>query len=298
MSALFYRGGLHGFRLIIFMALSIVLMTLDQHQQSFKKIRSALTVLITPIQYIVNSPVQFIDWLGGNFTAQQKLLTDNANLQAQNLLLKTRLQTFITLENENSQLRALLKSSSRTGVRVLIAQLLSVDLEPFIDQIVINKGTNDNVYIGQPVVDANGLMGQIIQVGQLTSRVLLVTDRRSAIPVQNNRNGIRGILVGRGSDKNLSLIHISRNADIRKDDILVTSGLGGYFPIGYPVGVVQSVTSQPGDEFVSIAVEPSAHLNRSRLVLLLWTTTEQPVQAVKKEETKIIDAPKNSKKSK
>lgn len=284
MSTLFYRGGFHGFRLIIFMALSIVLMTVDQHQQSLKKLRSTLTTVITPIHYIVNSPAQFIDWLGVSFTAQKKLLAENADLQAQNLLLKTKLQTFMALENENTQLRALLQSSSRMDVRVQVAQLLLVDLEPFIEQIVLNKGEEDKVYVGQSVVDAYGLMGQVVQVDQSTSRVLLITDHRSAVPVQNNRNGLRGILVGKGAHKDLSLINIPRNADIRKDDVLVTSGLGGHFPAGYPVGIVQSVTVQPGDEFAIVSVAASAHLNSSRLVLLLWTPMEPVPPPLKKEE--------------
>lgn len=289
---LFRRSSFLGARLVILTILSCVLMTLDHHSDYFHEIRSTISVGIAPIQYMVDKPVEFIRWIETSFSSQQGLLVENAQLRARQLLLYAKLQKVLALERENAQLRALLKSSEHIQDKVTVAQLLAVDLAPYTQQIVIDKGQNDGVYIGQPVLDAYGVMGQVISVGPITSRVLLITDIRSAVPVQNNRNGNRAIAVGLGVDGHLDLANVPLTIDFKVGDYLITSGLGGLYPPGYPVGHIISIKRWPGDRFAAINVRPSAHVNQSRQVLLVWpkfdkkyysTMTKQP--SVPKEQS-------------
>jgi rod shape-determining protein MreC len=229
-----------------------------------------MTWVVAPMQYAVNGPIEFMRWIGTSFTAQQNLLVENAQLRARQLLLYAKLQKVAALERENDQLRALLKSSASIHEKVMVAQLLAVDMAPYTQQILIDKGQRDGVYVGQPVLDAYGVMGQIIAVGPINSRVMLVTDPRSAVPAQNSRNGNRAIAVGLGFDGVLDLVNVPTTTDFRKGDFLVTSGLGGNYPPGYPVGVVNNIKGSNGDRFASISVAPAAHVNQSRQVLLVW----------------------------
>jgi rod shape-determining protein MreC len=158
---------------------------------------------------------------------------------------------------------------------VLIAQLLAVDTDPFVNQVVLDKGLHDGVFIGQPVLDANGVLGKVIQLGPWTSRVLLVNDNHSGVPVQITRNGIRAIAMGDSYSGKLKLVNIPQTVDVIAGDMLVTSGLGENFPAGYPVGQVLSVVKDPGMQFAAIDVQPSAHADRSRQVLLVWPNQNQ-----------------------
>jgi rod shape-determining protein MreC len=183
---------------------------------------------------------------------------------------KVQLQKLASLEAENMRLRELLDSSFKVGEKVLIAELLSVNLDPYKHQIVINKGKSNGVYPGQPLLDAKGVMGQMVHVGPYTSTAILITDSSHAIPVQVNRNGLRTIAIGSGTINRLELPYIPNNADIRPGDLLVTSGLGGHFPAGYPVAEVSAIQHDPGHTFSIVAATPMADLNRSREVLLVW----------------------------
>ncbi|HEY7841920.1 MAG TPA: rod shape-determining protein MreC, partial [Gammaproteobacteria bacterium] len=174
------------------------------------------------------------------------------------------------VEEENRRLRELLESSIQLRERVLVAELLAVEMEPFRRQVVINKGRREGAYDGQPVVDAGGIMGQIIHVGPFSSTVLLITDPSHALPVQVNRNGLRAIAVGTGRDNVLLLEHLPTNADIKRGDLVVSSGLGHRFPRGYPVGTIADIGLEPGESFARVEVTPSAQLGRSREVLLVW----------------------------
>jgi rod shape-determining protein MreC len=168
------------------------------------------------------------------------------------------------------RLRELLDSSIKIHDRVLIAEVLRVEMDPLKRQIIINKGTRHHAFIGQTIIDALGVVGQIIHVSPLTSTVMLITNPDHAIPVQVNRNGLRTIALGTGSIDRLDLPHIPNNADIRVGDLLVTSGLGGRFPPGYPVADVTVVEQDPGNTFSNVAAQARAALDRSREVLLVW----------------------------
>ncbi len=261
-------------------------MTLDHQFNYFGRFRSVLSLVVAPMQYLVDRPVEFIRWVDTSFTTQQNLLVENAQLRARQLLLYAKLQKVLALERENEQLKALLRSSSNIHEKVTVAQLLAVDLAPYTQQIVIDKGERDGVYVGQPVLDAYGVMGQVIAVGPINSRVLLITDPRSAIPVQNNRNGNRAIASGLGFDGVLELINVPLTTDFRKGDYLITSGLGGHYPPGYPVGVINNVKLPPGGRFTNISLTPAAHVNQSRQVLLVWPKKIKAEQTTENQSTK------------
>ncbi len=258
------------------MLVSVVLMTVDHRQHHLNQVRSALSVVVYPLQYLVNFPVAAGDWVRENLATRRRLEEENASLRTQRLLLKAQLQKLSALEAENIRLRELLQSSFKVGERVLIAEILSVDLDPYKHEILLNKGTLEHVYQGQPLLDADGIMGQVVQVGPLTATAMLITDPNSAIPVQVNRNGLRSIAFGTGAIDRLELPHLPNNADIRKGDLLVTSGLGRHFPPGYPVAVVTAVEQDPGQPFAQVSALPLAHLNQSREVLLVWPADHRP----------------------
>ena len=261
------------------MLLSVALMTLDHRQHHLGTMRASLSVVVYPLQFLVNLPGTARDWLGEAFATRRALQEENARLRTQHLVLKADLQKLAALEAENLRLRELLDSSFQVGERVLIAEIMAVDLDPYRHELVLNKGTGYGIYPGQPLLDAEGVMGQIVNAGPLTSTAMLITDPNHAIPVQVNRNGLRSIALGIGSLSALSLPHIPNNADIQLGDLLVTSGLGGRFPAGYPVAEVVEIVRNPGHAFAYIEARPLAHLNRSREVLLVWLPTQLEPQA-------------------
>ena len=260
-------------RVVVFILASLIMMTVDHRQGHLEKVRSALSVFVYPLQYIANLPIAVTNWASEALTTRTRLMEENALLRDEQLVLSSKIQKFEILQAENERLREMLQSSEKLDERVLIAELLAIDLQPFRHQIVINKGQREGVYDGQPIVDANGVMGQIVHVGPFSSTVLLLTDPTHAIPVQINRNGLRSIAVGTGQSHILQLEHLSNNVDIREGDLVVSSGLGSRFPSGYPVGVVHNISRVPGEPFAKVTVIPSAQLEKSREVLLVWPET-------------------------
>ena len=245
-------------------------MVVDHRQHHVEAVRSAISVLIYPIKYLVNLPVAVGQWMGESVSSREKMLEENERLRMQHLLFKAQLQKLSALQVENIRLRELLQSSKKVGENVLIAELLAVDLDPFSRQIVINKGTNDNVYLGQPVLDAEGIMGQIVHVGPFSSTSMLITDPNHAIPVHVNRNGLRAIAVGTGAPDVLEIPYLPISADIVEGDLLTSSGLGGRFPRDYPVARITRVKKAPTQPYATVTAEPIALLERSREVLLVW----------------------------
>jgi len=276
---------------VVFVLASVTLMTVDHRQQTLDSVRADLSVLMYPIQYSINLPSTAGDWIQESFATRRSLQEDNARLRAQHLLMQARLQRSDALEAENRRLRELLESSFKAGDRVLIAELMSVDFDPYRHQVLVNKGERDGVFVGQPVLDADGVMGQIVQITPYTATAILITDPSHAIPVQVNRNGVRGILVGNGSLAEVSLPHLTSSADIRVGDLLVTSGLGGRFPPGYPVAEVTKVDVSSGDAFTQINARPLSHLDRSREVLLVWPTLVNPTPVSEPPVSEPVSAP-------
>lgn len=249
----------------------MAIMWLDSNSHIFKPVRSALGYALYPLHQISSAPSVLVNWFGDSTKSQQQLIRENAELSAKNLILGQKIQRLISLKTENSELRELLGASERIGERVIVAELVAVDPDPFSQQIVINKGLEDNVFIGQPVLDSHGLMGQVVDVLPHSSRILLIADSNHAIPVQVNRNGVRAIAVGSGLLNELNLVYVPDTADIEEGDLLVSSGLGARYPRGYPVATVATVEHHPGKAFAVVKVTPSAQLDRSRHMLLVFS---------------------------
>jgi rod shape-determining protein MreC len=263
-------------RLLVFCFLSLALMTVDHRQHYLDGLRAALSTVVFPVQYLANVPRAVTGWFDESLSGRQTLLDSNAGLRKQNLLLKAEVQKYAALEMENRRLRDLLHSSSKISTRTLIAELLSVDTDPFRHKITLNKGSRHGVVLGQPLLDAEGIMGQIVHVGPLSSVALLLTDPSHALPVQVNRSGLRALVVGTGSFQRLDVPYVSKNADVQVGDLLISSGLGGRFPAGYPVAQITAIDRDASQTFAKISAEPRSRLEHNREVLLIWprpTTT-------------------------
>jgi len=255
---------------VLFVALAIVTMMIDRREGALDTVRSTLEVVVYPLQLAVDAPSAFGRWVGENLASRNALLQRNATLDARALESAALLQRMAALEAENARLRELMGSSARLEQKIGVAEVLAVDLDPFRHRIVIDKGSNAGAYVGQPIVDADGIMGQLASVSPLSSQVVLITDASHALPVEVNRTGLRSIAVGTGDIDRLELPYLPNNADVREGDLLVSSGLGGRFPRGFPVGVVRQVSRDPSKAFAVIEAAPTAALNRSREVLMVF----------------------------
>ncbi len=251
----------------------VALIFADFRFNALQTTRSLLDVVASPVYWVADLPSRIGDWNDANLVSRGDLLEENERLQRENLVLEGRSHQMASLQAENVRLRALLNSSAMLRDDVLVAELIGVSPDPLRHQLVLNKGSNDGVFPGQPLIDADGLMGQVVEVSPVNSRALLITDATHSIPVQVNRNGVRAIAEGTGSLSTLEIHHVSATTDIEAGDLLVTSGLGGRFPVGYPVAVVSSVERDPGQACARVRATPSAALDRSRHVLLVFTPT-------------------------
>lgn len=269
-NTLFVRSLSSHAKIIVFVLVSIALMVFDHKNGHLEFVRSAISTVVYPLQYAAGFTTDLPRQISALLVSRKTLLDENERLRDEQLRLYSKLQRVATLEEENRRLRALLESSIEFYDRVLVAELVGVELEPFRQQIVINKGLTHGVFNGQPVVDSGGIMGQVIHVSPFSSTVLLITDPTHSIPVLINRNGQRSVAVGLGQDNVLSLEHIPVNTDIEEGDLIVSSGLGRKFPRGYPVGTVSSILHVPGELFSSVLITPSAKFGESREALLLW----------------------------
>ena len=256
---------------ILLIAAAIVIMMFDQRQGALGSVRSALSAVVYPLQWAVDAPFAFGRWAGDKLATHNGLLERVAVLETAELTTRVRLQQLAALESENARLRELMRSSARLNDHVAVAEILAVDVDPFRHRIVIDKGLSSGIYEGQPIVDAVGVMGQVVSVGPFSAQGILITDASHALPVEINRNGLRTIAVGTGDIDRLDLPYLANSADVREGDLLVTSGLGGRFPRGYPVGIVRRVLRDPTAAFAQIEAAPAAALNRSREVLLVFT---------------------------
>ena len=245
-------------------------MVADHKNSHLEILRSSISTLVYPLQYTAGLIADLPRKISAITESRQALMNENERLRDEQLRMYSRLQRIATLEDENRRLRALLESSVDFYERMLVAELVGVELEPFRQQIIINKGLTDGAFNGQPVVDSGGIMGQVIHVSPFSSTVLLITDPTHSIPVLVNRNGLRSVAAGLGQDNVVSLEHVPVNADIKEGDLVVSSGLGRKFPRGYPVGTVSSITRLPGELFSSVLVAPSAKFGETREALLLW----------------------------
>lgn len=232
-------------------------------------LREILASAVYPLQQLVNAPTREARRAREFFFSYARLLADNGKLREEHLLLKAKLLKFEALEQENLRLRGLLDTSFKLGEKVMIAEPLSVNVVPYEHLVVVNKGSRFGAYPGQPVIDGDGVVGQVLRVAPFSSEVVLITDPNHAIPVQVNRNGLRTIAQGTGQIDRLNLPYLSGGADIQPGDLLVSSGMGGVFPPGFPVATVAASSSQAGPAARLTAV-PVAHLDRNRELLMVW----------------------------
>lgn len=271
---LFTKGKYRSAGFVFSIVFSFTLILADYRFHVLDSVRSVIYFAVSPIQYLVDYPVRIIIGARALVGSKKSLVDENMQLRYQQTLLEAELQKLLVIQNENTQLKELLSASSSAGTKAMAAEILAVDTTSSRQLLVLNKGKRDKVFVGQPVLDAKGVTGQVIDVGVRTSTVLLISDSKSAVPIRNNRTGERAILVGTNNLGQLSLINIPKSSSIEKGDLLVTSGLGRRYPEGYPVGQVDEIRIVPGDDFIKVTVSPVALLNRSRLVLLIWPDKE------------------------
>lgn len=267
---LFDRGPSLGTRLALLVVLSLALMLLDQRQHHLETVRRALSVAVYPIRVLVDLPTAVLGWTAEQLAERSRLVDENRQLRTQNLRQQARLQQLTALEAENARLRALMQTPAKLADRVQVAQILSVDLDPYRHRIALNRGSQDGVFVGQALLDANGVVGQVIRVDTIGAEALLISDPSHATPVEVLRNGLRTVAIGTGDVSRIDLPFLPNSADVRVGDTLLSSGLGEAFPAGYPVARISHIERRPGEPFARIEAEPTAALNRNREVLLVW----------------------------
>jgi rod shape-determining protein MreC len=270
MNPIFKHGPSPQYRVILMLICSALLIFFDHKMTSFERVRGYLQSLVSPLQYLATAPKQLLDWSVDNMVTKKQLVEDNKTLKMNELVYKERAIQLRIVQQENDRLRALLHSPVRVNVKTMLAEILSVDGDPYSQQVVINRGANDDVHEGQAIVDDQGVVGQILHAGTITSRVLLITDVSHAVPVRIERNGTRLVASGTGNINRMSINHVSNSTDIKPGDLLVTSGLGGKYPEGYPVARVTIVKKDESRPFAYVQSEPIAQINRLRYLLLLW----------------------------
>lgn len=267
---IFKRGPLHFLQVITMVILSVCLIHFDHMSPTFHQFRQRLATVVLPIQYLVDAPFGAFHWVRQSWHSNHELMAENDTLKVQELLLKAKLQQMLQVEDENNQLKKMLSSVSEIKNRVKIAQLLAISLNDYRQEWLIDAGADSQVYVGQPVIDAYGIVGQVVDTTKETSRILLLTDGHSKIPVRNTRNGLRAIATGLGAGHPMALLNIQAQTDFQVGDILVSSGLGLRYPQGYPVARVVKVRDHASTGVQEVLLAPIAHFKRTRQVLLVW----------------------------
>lgn len=258
-------------RLMLYGLLAVVLMAMDQRGHYVQRFRSAAGYLAEPVYHAVEWPFRASRNLYYQFQSRRSLRHDNEWLRLRLLNQKAELQRLETLEQENRRLRSLFEGARSQEFEYRFAELLRVDLDPFSHKVLIDRGSKDGVTRGQAVIDGSGVMGQVEDVHLHFSTVRLISDPNHALPVQINRTGLRTVAFGSGETGHLSLTSVPREADVRKGDLIVTSGLGDRFPGGYPVARVTQIDREEGLSFAVLQARPLAALDRGREVLLIIT---------------------------
>jgi rod shape-determining protein MreC len=264
-------------RLMMYVLLAIVLMAMDHRGKYVPRMRAYADYLVEPVYHLVEWPIRALRGSWSFFQNSQSMLRKNKDLADQLLAQQSRLQRFTSLEEENRRLRALLDGSEKLDIEFQFAELVDVDLDPFSHRVMIDRGRDRGVEVGDAVIDGNGVMGQVEEVNLHFSRVRLISDPNHALPVQISRTGLRTVAFGMGNTGRLSIPSLPREADVREDDLLVTSGLGNRFPGGYPVAVIESVDRAEGRMFAEALARPLAALDRGREVLLLKSPPLRPL---------------------
>ena len=270
------RGGSPGFRFTLYAILSIVIMFLDQRGEYLEKIRYGLSILAYPIQLAVSSPSTAWRWLHESVATRDALRDENARLVTRNRELELRSMRYEALAHENDELRGLQTALPPVAERWIVAEIVDIQLNNLRQRVLVNRGTSNGLFKGQAVLDDKGLLGQTTHVGPFSAEVILITDPEHAVPVQIERTGLRTIAVGTGDTASLALPYLPANADVKTGDVLMTSGLGGVFPAGYPVGRVVEVHRDAVQPLAQVRAVPFASMNIDREVMLVWFREGHP----------------------
>jgi len=268
-ATLFAEGAVSTLRLIVYLAVAIALMVLDHRGNYLESVRRVAGTVVEPVYRLASLPAQLARATRTAVVTQDQLASENRQLREQLLLAQARLNRLDALVAQNERLKSLLDAQKNLGLSVQLARLINVDLDPSRHRIVLDVGANQNVTVGQPVIDAQGVMGQIVEVLPNSSIAMLLSDATHAIPVVVERTGLRTIAYGSGDIDRLQLPNIPISADVRVGDKLLTSGLGGRFPAGFPVGEIRKVSPDRSGMFTAAEAQPAAALDRSAEVLLL-----------------------------
>ncbi|HET7845471.1 MAG TPA: rod shape-determining protein MreC [Xanthomonadales bacterium] len=271
---LFAEGGSGTLRLVTYIVMAVVLMVVDHRGQYLAAVRQAAANVTGPVYWLVSSPVRLVRGAHTVVTERGELAGENAELRQQLLLAQARLARLAAVQEQNARLRELLDARGRLALKAQLAELVDVDLDPFRHRVVLDVGSTDGVGTGQAVIDAHGVVGQLLEVQPHRSIAILITDAGHALPVRVVRTGLRAIAYGTGDVATLRLPHIPFSADIRVGDELVTSGLGGHFPAGLPVGVIRTLTPDDSATFVLALATPTAGMSRSGELLVLHDERE------------------------
>lgn len=262
---------------------SITLMVMDHRGAYLETAKMWMGTAVQPLYQVVQAPFDAWNWLTGSFADRDELRAENEQLTEELRVARIKALQYEALNEENRRLRAVRAASQGIGERTLIAEIIHVDVDPFRHRVRIDKGAQDEVFKGQPVLDAFGIVGQVTQVDRYSAELILISDNEHATPVQVNRNGIRSIAVGTGDVNKLTLPFLTVESDVKPEDLLVSSGLDGIFPAGYPVAKITKVERDPSQTFAVVEAKPLAQLDRAREVLLLWS---QPDSALAAPQTK------------
>lgn len=270
------RGTPLGATFLALTTASIALMVADVRYDQLERVRGWMNSAAYPLQLAIDLPFSAWASVAGWFADSDRLRQQNLELATQLRDAQLQLQRFAALEKENQRLREMRGSSASVAKRAVVASILKVDLDPFRHRVLLDRGASDGVFKGQTVLDAQGIFGQVWRVNARTSEVILISDAEHAIPVKSNRSGVRTIAVGTGDPDRLSLPFVTGESDIREGDLLVSTGMGGVFPPGYPVATVTRVERTAKATFAIVEARPTAALDRDSEVMLVWFDAPQP----------------------
>lgn len=271
---LFTEGTASTLRLIAYLAVAATLMVMDHRGNYLESLRQTASAVIEPLYRLAALPAVVARATRTAVVSQSRLASENRQLRAALLLAQARLNRVAAQAAQNVRLKNLLDAQKHFGLQVQFARLIDIDLDPFRHRVVLDVGSNQSVAVGQPVIDAHGIMGQIVETLPNTSVAMLITDPNHAIPVTVERTGLRTIAYGSGAIDRLDLPNIPISADVKIGDALVSSGLGGRFPAGFPVGEIRAVNNDASGLFTAAIATPAAALDRSGEVLLLRDQAE------------------------
>lgn len=257
-------------KFIILAVLSGLFMVLDYRKEKLLPVRTALQMALYPIQAVVDAPSRAIMTLTDFFSDHETLSNKNHELSTYINIYAAKDQKYISIQRENERLRAQLNATTAVSERFMLAEILSVSSNPFSKTVTINKGTNSGIFVGQVVLAAENIYGQVKSVSPTSAVIIQLTDIKHAIPVRNVRTGLSALASGTGKLNQLELKHVEASVDIQVGDVFVSSGLGQLFPPDFPVAKVRKVGYNPGDSFMNVYANSLADFNKTREILLIW----------------------------